>query len=117
MKNKTTKRCAANPNRFAKVAKIVCGEYHITEEAFMSERRFAEIVNARFHYWHILYYEYGMNHSQIAREFGMTHGAVINGLKKLENQFGKGDKIFKTRNAAIRARLDDIEVEVLSAVD
>ncbi len=113
----TTKKNKPQPSRFAKVAKIVCGEYHITEEAFLSSRRFAEVVSARFHYWHILYHEYGMNHSQIAREFGMTHGAVINGLNRIENQFRNGAKIFRTRNTAIRNKLDDIEVEVTSAVD
>lgn len=116
MKSAPKKR-KAQTSRFSKVVKIVCGEYHITEEAFMSERRFAEVVSARFHYWHILHYEYGMNHSQIAREFGMTHGAVINGLHRIEQQFQSGAKAFKARNICIKKRLDDIDVEVLSAVD
>lgn len=113
----TNKKRKPQKDRFAQVAKIVCDEYHIKQSAFMSTRRFAEVVSARFHYWHILYHEYGMNHSQIAREFGMTHGAVINGLNKIENQFRNGAKIFRTRNNAIRNRLDDIEVEVTGAVD
>lgn len=99
------------------MAKIVCDEYNITEKAFKSNRRFQEVVSARFHYWHILYHEYGMNHSQIAREFGMTHGSVINGLKKIDELFQDGSRRFKIRNEGIRNRLDDIEVEVTSAVD
>lgn len=87
---------------FKQLIKAICLEYQTTEEAFYSKRKYQEAVNARFHYWHILYHEYGMNYSQIARKCGITHGAVMNGLEKLQCNFANGARLFSTRDTNVK---------------
>lgn len=104
-------------SRLSQVVGVVCDEYQITEKSFMSNRRFSELAYARFHYWHILYNLYGMNYSQIARAFGMTHGAIMNGLKRIGNQYTYGLRAFSLRDNAIRNRLEAIEKKASRAMD
>lgn len=82
--------------------RAICLEYQTTEDTFHSKRRYQEAVYARFHYWHILYHDYGMNYSQIARRCGITHGAVMNGLKKLDCNFSAGARLFSARDANVK---------------
>lgn len=104
--NAYTYKAPKKPHKdFIPLAEEVCKQYKISMVDFLSQTKYYEVVLARFHYWHIMYNTHLMGCTQIARECGKTHGAILNGLERVEALFPAQQRQFNIRNKAIKKAL------------
>lgn len=70
------------PSVVAEAEQHVCTVYKIDQSVIRVKKRVYESVQARFAVWYLLNMKYEKSLSAIAREYGVDHSTVMNGVAR-----------------------------------